>query len=255
MSIALPRPSAHALFGAYARREGVLADESAVLVHAGARRHACLRARYDSPAMRALLLDIDEEFRAPGFSRYKHDGTTTVGACSRDGRRLVLKRYNTKGAWHFTRRLLRRSRACNCFEFGNRLLAAGIDTAAPVAYVESRAGPLKGRSWLLTEYVDGVSCLDYVRNQADRREVAEIAARLERLFRQLAALKITHGDMKASNIVLRERRFPVLIDLDGMRAHADGAGYAAAHQRDRERFLKNWRDRPELMMSFSRVEW
>ncbi len=255
MSVATTRISAHALFGPYCRREFVLADETAIYRHADARRLVCMRARYDSPALRELLLALDVEMAGPGFTRLKHDGTTTVGVTSRDGRRLVIKRYNTKNPWHFVRRAVRRSRAHNCFESARELVAADIATAQPVAYVESRAGPLKGRSWLVTEFVEGPLCLDYALNHASRREVAEIAARLERLFRKLAKRRITHGDMKASNIVLRERRFPVLIDLDGMRRHTSTATYDAAHQRDRARFMKNWRERPDLAMSFSRIDW
>ncbi|KAA3626281.1 MAG: hypothetical protein DWQ08_08370 [Proteobacteria bacterium] len=255
MILNAPRISAHALFGPYCRREFVLADEAATYTHRDWRRSLCLRARYDSPGMRHLLINIEREMASPGFERVKHDRTTTVGYTSRDGRRLVVKRYNTKNLWHFVRRSVRRSRAQNCFDFARELLAANIATAPPVAYVEYRAGPLKGRSWVICEHVDGTLCLDYVLNEASQHEVAELAARFERLFQRLARLKITHGDMKASNFILRESRFPVLIDLDGMRRHSNEASYRAARQRDRERFMKNWRDRPDLAMCFSRVEW
>lgn len=255
MISAASRISAHALFGPYCRRENILADEHAVYTHHDSRRYLCMRARFDSPGMRQLLLNLDREMSSPGFDTVKHDRTTTVGYTSRDGRRLVVKRYNTKNPWHVVRRSLRRSRARNCFEFARELLANEIPTAAPIAYVETRAGPLKGRSWVVNEYVDGSVCLDYVLHEASQREVAELAARFERLFRQLARLRITHGDMKASNFILRENRLPVLIDLDGMRRHSSDASYEAAHKRDRERFLKNWRDRPELSMCFSRVDW
>lgn len=249
------RISAHALFGPYCRREHILADEDALLTHTGAGHHLCMRARYDSPGLRQLLLNIEREIASPGFEVVKNDATTTVGITSRDGRRLVIKRYNTKNPWHFVRRSVRRSRARNCFDFARELLAAGIDTAAPIACIETRLGPLKGRSWFITEHVDGAVCLDYVLNTASQHEAAEIAARLERLFRRMARLKITHGDMKASNFILRENRFPVLIDLDGMRRHDSDASYRGAHDRDRERFMKNWRERPELAMCFSKVDW
>ena len=187
------RISPHALFGPYCRREFVLAEERAVLEHTSPLRHLCMRARYDSPAMRALLIDLDREVAGAGFERLKHDPTTTVGITSRDGRRLVIKRYNTKNPWHFLRRGVRRSRAQNCFEFARELMVEDIATAAPVAYVEARLGPLKGRSWLITEYVEGTMCLEYVRERASQQEVAEIAARLERLLQKLASLRITPG--------------------------------------------------------------
>ncbi len=255
MNLAASRVGALALFGPYCRREWVLADDNALLEYSDAGRRVLMRARDDSPAMRELLLNIDREVESIGFTRVKHDGTTTVGYTSRDGRPLVIKRYNTKNPWHFVRRAVRRSRARNCFDFARELIANQVATAAPLACVEARLGPLKGRSWLVTEYVDGAVCLDYVLGSAGQRETAEIAARLERMFRKLAELRITHGDMKATNVILRENRYPVLIDLDGMRRHATPASYDAWHKRDRDRFMKNWRQRPDLAMCFSRVEW
>jgi serine/threonine protein kinase len=255
VSAASSRASALALFGPYCRRELMFADDRALFEHSDFSRYILMRARDDSPGLREMLLDIDREVEGLGFERLKHDRTTTVGVASRDGRRLVIKRYNTKNAWHFVRRSMRRSRAHNCFDFAFELLRNDIPTAAPISCIEARLGPLKGRSWLVTEYVDGPVCLDYVLGKASQQEAAEIAARLERVFRKLAALKITHGDMKASNFVLRENRFPVLIDLDGMRRHTSDATYEAAHRRDRERFMKNWRERPELALCFSRVSW
>ncbi|GJL83352.1 MAG: hypothetical protein DHS20C01_29860 [marine bacterium B5-7] len=247
--------NAHSLFGPYARREYFLADANQVSTFTNSRRHIRLRGCYDSPGMRELLLNIDREVTSPGFTRLKDDGTTTVGITSRDGRRLVIKRYNTKNAWHFLRRSIRRSRAQNCFEFGLELARNDIATAPVVGFVETRAGPLRGRSWLITEYVEGSQCLSYVLDNANQRQAAEIAARLEREFVKLASLNITHGDMKASNFILRENRFPVLIDLDGMRHHRNDSTYAAAHQRDLERFMKNWRERPELSICFTKVKW
>jgi Ser/Thr protein kinase RdoA (MazF antagonist) len=52
-------------------------------------------------------------------------------------------------------------------------------------------------------------------------------------------LRITHGDLKASNLLWDADRL-VLIDLDAMCQHASPAGFARAWQRDRARFLRNW---------------
>src|SRR5690606_3128405 len=113
VNLAASRVGALALFGPYCRREWVLADGNALLEYSDAGRRVLMRARDDSPAMRELLLNIDREVESIGFTRVKHDGTTTVGYTSRDGRPLVIKRYNTKNPWHFVRRAVRRSRARN----------------------------------------------------------------------------------------------------------------------------------------------
>ena len=80
------------------------------------------------------------------------------------------------------RRSFRRSRAQNCFEYALELLNIGVATTPPIAYIETRFGPLKGRSWYISEFVDGPVCLDYINHTATPRETAEIAARLERSF-------------------------------------------------------------------------
>ncbi len=249
------RPEPLSLFGPYYRREWQLADESGLLEYRSPTRRIVLRCRYDSPAMRWLLLNLDREIDDPAFRTLKHDRTTTVGITSRDGRGLVVKRYNTKNPWHFLRRSVRRSRARNCFDFARLLMEREVPVAPPVALVESRLGPLRGRSWLVSEFVHGEVCLEYVTGQATQQQAAEIAARLERIFQALARARITHGDMKATNFVLRERRMPVLLDLDGMRRHDSDASYQRWHQRDLARFRKNWQQRPDLAACFNRVQW
>lgn len=243
------------LFGAYNRSDFSLCDEQTIFTHTGLRHHFHFRSKYDSPGMRRLLLDVDRVVEADGFDVLKHDATTTVGVTSRDGRKLVIKRYNTKNNWHFLRRALRRSRAQNCFEFALELLKIGVATTPPVAYIEARMGPLKGRSWYISEFVDGPLCLDYINHVASPKETAEIAARLERSFMKLAKEKITHGDMKATNYILRNNREPVLLDLDSMIRHSSDTRYKAAHLKDRKRFMKNWQLRPDITACFSRVEW
>ena len=66
--------------------------------YSDARRYLVMRSRYDSPGMRELLLALDDVMAAPDFNVLKHDGTTTVGVTSRDGRRLVITRYNPNRA-------------------------------------------------------------------------------------------------------------------------------------------------------------
>jgi serine/threonine-protein kinase RIO1 len=59
------------------------------------------------------------------------------------------------------------------------------------------------------------------------------------LFGKLAAARISHGDLKASNLLWYESSV-CLIDLDATRQHQSEASFARAWQRDRTRFLQNW---------------
>ena len=58
--------------------------------------------------------------------------------------------------------------------------------------------------------------------------------------------RISHGDLKASNILLSSRG-PVLIDLDAMRQHKTESTYQQAARKDINRFLRNWQDNPVLL--------
>lgn len=59
------------------------------------------------------------------------------------------------------------------------------------------------------------------------------------LFRTLNDLRISHGDLKASNLLWYEGRV-FLIDLDAMQQHRSPFRYVRAWQRDRARLLRNW---------------
>ncbi|MFT5115803.1 MAG: tRNA A-37 threonylcarbamoyl transferase component Bud32 [Parasphingorhabdus sp.] len=245
----------HSLFGAYSQHEFMLRDDTRVLKFQNRLFRCELVARYDTPALRTLLLNLDREIQQGSFTELKHDGTTTVGFTSRDGRKLLIKRYNTKNTWHAIRRLVRRSRAENCFEKARLLRKSGINTPAPIAMVEQRLGSLRGRSWFISEFVEGPSCLDFIHNDASPTEARNVASHLEWSFRKLSKLKISHGDMKATNIILRNNRAPWLIDLDGMRQHKSDATFEIARKKDRARFLQNWQSDARISGWFERITW
>jgi tRNA A-37 threonylcarbamoyl transferase component Bud32 len=226
-----------------------LADPVTVAVRSSGRHVARYHRRFESEALLRLLDGPDAAAELFGDRIFKSDATTTVRRVSLDGRRFVVKRYNTKNAWHALRRLLRRSRAANCWHFAHELPAAGIEVAPPVAMIEQRLGPLRGVSWYVSAYVDGDVCLERLRADPDRPDVAEIAEHLVRTLNLLAEHRLAHGDMKATNIVLRGTR-PVMLDLDATRRYHSRLAHRRARARDRARFMKNWRGVPYLEALF-----
>ena len=99
----------------------------------------------------------------------KHDSTTSVVKVEENGQCWVIKRYNTKNPWHALRRTVRRSRAENCWRMSALLSAAGVRVPAPVAYMERRIGPLRGRSYFVYEYVDAEDLLTYMMTHTNTR--------------------------------------------------------------------------------------
>ena len=59
------------------------------------------------------------------------------------------------------------------------------------------------------------------------------------LFSSLHSLRISHGDLKATNLLFDDGKVFV-IDLDAVCQHRSQQSYASAWRRDRERLLRNW---------------
>jgi len=188
-----------------------------------------------------LLADPDR--RMEGGRLLKRGNTCTVAQVNIDGRPVVVKRYNLKSLRHALSRLWRPSRGWHSWREGHRLRLFGIPTPAPLALVEERHGPLRGRAWLVNEFCAGVDLLSHLR-PTSAPPAAEAAA-LRTLFATLHRERISHGDLKATNL-LWDGRDIQLIDLDAMRQHRKPATYARAWRRDRQRLLRNWPADSEL---------
>ena len=167
----------------------------------------------------------------------KQGRSATLALVELEGRKLVIKRYNIKSAGHALSRAWRPSRAWHSWIEAHRLRFLGIPTPRPLALIERRLGPLRGRAWLITEYCEGPNLQE--RLAGEKSVPAEIGEALRRLFAQLAAERIGHGDLKATNFIWNGRELN-LLDLDAMRKYDSEAAWRRAWRKDRERFLRNW---------------
>lgn len=183
---------------------------------------------------------------------YKNDDTTTVARASSEDSELVIKRYNTKNIWHVVRRAARRTRAAKCWDTAHTLLRIGVQTPAPVAFIEERVGPFRGRSFYISEHVCGEPCLSYLSGSISQADADRLVDELAQLFHQFACHRFTHGDMKATNIMVCDGR-PVLIDLDAARLHRSDWTFKPAFARDQRRFMRNWHQIPALHTAFQRA--
>lgn len=140
--------------------------------------------------------------------------------------------FNLKSLRHALSRVWRPSRGWHSWREGHRLALYGIATPTPLALVEERKGPLRGRAWLITEYCGGADLLGHLDPSVPPPPV--IAAALRTLFATLHRVRISHGDLKATNLLWDGREIK-LIDLDAMCQHRSAAGHARAWRRDRLR--------------------
>jgi tRNA A-37 threonylcarbamoyl transferase component Bud32 len=202
---------------------------------------------HDGPALRALLADPDAAIAAGQL--LKAGNSATVARVDCGGRDLVIKRFNLKGPLHRLRRALTRSRAERDWENALMLRFFGVPTAAPVAVVVERRGPLRGRGYFVAEHVAGtrVDALSgsHVLSDAD-------AAAFARTFGRLLAARLVHGDTKATNFVLAGGGVHVL-DVDALRRVRGRAAFARGWQRDCRRFVANFTADPPLAAAFARL--
>jgi tRNA A-37 threonylcarbamoyl transferase component Bud32 len=224
---------------------------SACVCRQGLRRFTVYRRDCGSPALKRLLADPDASLHQPGARRLKDGNTCTVWSIPLDGKTLAIKRYNRKNLLHGLNRAWRASRAAISWRNAHRLEFYAIPTPSPVALVEERMGPLRGRAYFITEVVNGENALE--RFAPDRDQSPEGAFDMDalcRLIARLATLGITHGDMKGSNFIFGPDG-PTVLDLDALREHDWRAPFAREHRRDIRRFQANWHDRPDLQRRFA----
>lgn len=184
----------------------------------------------------APLLEAPDSAMLQG--RLLKDGKTcTVARVEQAGCALVVKRYNLKSLQHVLERFWRPTRAWHSWREGHRLQHLGISTPTPLALIEERIGPLRRRAFLINEFCPGVSLLHFL--SPDREPEVNVASALVSLFQRLHTLRISHGDLKASNLLWHDGSV-FMIDLDALVQHRSATGYARAWQRDRERLLRNW---------------
>jgi tRNA A-37 threonylcarbamoyl transferase component Bud32 len=169
----------------------------------------------------------------------KQGRSATLALVEMQGRRVVIKRYNIKSAGHALSRAWRPSRAWHSWVEGHRLRFLGIATPRPLALIERRLGPLRGRAWLIMEYCEAPSLQQTLAAHTDGGAPSGVMEAVRRLFAAFAAERISHGDLKASNFLCRGDEL-VVLDLDAMRQHDSAAAWRKAWATDRARFLRNW---------------
>ncbi|MBS0290250.1 MAG: hypothetical protein JSS07_09485 [Proteobacteria bacterium] len=201
---------------------------------------------YYTPTMQKVLQDIESYIEDP-VKVLKDDPTSTVVVIEVDSRLLVVKRANTKGWIHVVRRIFTPSRAMRNWQFAHKLLKIGLQTFTPVAIKEERFGPLRGRSYFMCTYIQGIDALNYFALGATfKKEWKNVANRIALMIDKLAVHWLSHRDLNLSNIILVENQ-PWLIDLDSMRQH--GWSYFAKRgaKRERKRFMENWSEVPQVL--------
>lgn len=210
-------------------------DCSATRIERSWRRFMASRRVQHDDEMSKLLANIDGALATGKV--LKNGNSATVVLVERGARRWVVKRYNLKSVWHRLRRCLRESRAVQSWRNAHLLEFAGIATPAPVAVVEERFGPLRGRAWFVSEFTQGTEMLAaYQQREPLQQEMEQTLS----IFRLMQLARISHGDLKAQNLMIGDDGVVRLIDLDAMQWHESVSTWERYFVIDMKRFLRNW---------------
>lgn len=202
------------------------------------------KALFYTPTMQQLLLEIDKAFESP-LKVLKNDSSSSVALVQCDQRTLVLKRSNTKNWLHFIRRLFLQTRARRNWNFAHQLVGKGIKTLEPIAFIEERMGPFKGRSYLISHYIEGKDLREYFTQPHHNHHYQEVFVNIKKLLQNLAIHRCVHRDLSLGNIILLDKE-PCLIDLDSMRLYPFKPLSQRAARKQQQRFIKNCQEMTEI---------
>jgi len=202
------------------------------------RRFVVLDREAESPGLISLISHLDEAIDRAEL--LKDGDTATVAKVVEGDKVFVVKRYNIKGFVHWLRRFWRPSRAWFSWRNAQCLTYYGVATPKPLAMIEQRYAGLRGRAYFITEYSAASDAISYVEQNGNDIALLEHLAQLfSNLFKVMALLQISHGDLKGLNFLVGDSEITV-IDLDSMKLHFSEKRNRRAIMKDQRRFMKNW---------------
>ena len=193
----------------------------------------------------AGLLNDPDSYLSAG-TPLKLGTANTVVTLDLEGRRYAIKRYNLKNWRFFFSRLLKSSRPLKAWRGIHAFLFFGVPTAEPIALIRERWGPFYFRAWMVTDYIEAPHFGVYFSKSLNLSALPEKEAEmLEGFFRRMTAARLSHGDLKCTNLLWNENRGPVSIDMDAARYHGNNRrSFQRKWLKDRRRFLLNWAKTP-----------
>ena len=182
---------------------------------------------------------------------FKHDQTTTVAQVELGQNTVVVKRYNSRSLAHKFKRALRRSRARRCWNMSYRFQSAGLNVPQPILMCEKRFGPIRRDAFFVNQFLHGEELIKLLPKLGEAQRQAVLDS-IKHAFETMRKHRLTHGDMKASNLLWVDKQL-VFIDLDAAKQHYSRFSWEFAHKKDKRRFLKNWKDNPQLLKLFAKL--
>jgi len=208
-------------------------------LHRESWRTSWLCDRHHWPALQRFSVFPEEHMEAG--TPLKLGNSATVVRIRVDGVAYIVKRYNVKSLSHRVRRWFKR-RARRAWCSGHHLAFLEIAAAKPIALLEQRHGWFVGVCYLVMPDC-GERHLGHMLDVEDP-SFPKLVDQTVSILKGLRAARIEHGDLKATNFVLRDDAV-ALIDYDGMRPAGVGGS-----ESDMKRFMRNWDEHPDVQTAW-----
>lgn len=213
------------------------------------RRHKYWQRNLDQALIGDLINNPDHYFVKPYM---KNGNTCSIIKTDLADYSLVVKRYNIKNILHGLKRSLRKTRAAVSWKNAHRLQWLDINTPKPIALIEKRWGFIRRQAYYISQYIEGATLNDFILKCDEPEKIKQIADLITTAFARLYQGGLSHGDLKASNLLISQQQV-YLLDLDSMRKHKCTHSLKRVWRRDINRFLRNFTEQPAVKEIFLEV--
>ena len=145
----------------------------------------------------------------------------------------IVTRYAGEGWRHWLQRGLLPSKALLAWGNALGLFGVGIATPTPIAMIEQRFGPLRGMSYYVSEYCEGVAANQFLQSNTEYVEYgAQVREAINHLTEKLHAAGYTHAAWSLNSILLVDLQ-PLVMDIDQLQ-HFTGPSQRFTEAKNRD---------------------
>ena len=173
--------------------------------------------KFISPALQDVLENPESFLYSSTTPVLQNNFKSRIGVIDIDGKKLVIKRHNYKSRWQQFKRYFRRTKSSRSWYFSQLLMQNKVSIPHPIAYIEKRIGPLRGMSYFMYEYVEGIQGEEYLRSMSNSpEEAAHVITAILDIIDSMQDLQLIHGDIRLANFIFRKEKL-YLLDFDDVR--------------------------------------